>query len=45
MLASNGGLLVVVHTLDGGGRRECDVRIVSARKANAAEKAVYEEFL
>jgi len=44
-LASNGGLLVVVHTWIEVDAANVNVRIVSARKANAAEKAVYEEFL
>ena len=44
-LASNGGVLVVVHTWMEVDAANVNVRIVSARKANAAEKAVYEEFL
>jgi uncharacterized DUF497 family protein len=44
-LASNGGLLVVVHIWTEVDAANVNVRIVSARKANAAEEAVYEECL
>ena len=44
-LASNGALLVVVHTWAEVDQANVQVRIISARRANAAEKAVYEERL
>lgn len=44
-LASNGALLVVVHTWTELDPANVNVRIASARKANAAEEAVYEERL
>jgi hypothetical protein len=44
-LASNGALLVVVHTWTKVDQANVQVRIISARRANAAEKAVYEERL
>jgi len=42
-LASNGALLVVVHTWAEVDLANVKVRIVSARKANAVEEAAYEE--
>jgi len=42
-LASNGGLLGAVHTWAELDAANGNVRIVSARKANAAEKTVYDE--
>ena len=42
-VASNGALLVVVHTWTEVDPVNVRVRIVSARKANAAETAPYEE--
>jgi uncharacterized protein len=44
-LASNGGLLVVVHTWTEVDAANVNVRIVSARKENAAEEAACEESL
>lgn len=44
-VASNGALLVVVHTWSELDPVNIRVRIVSARKANAAEMARYEEYL
>ena len=44
-LASNGRLLVVVHTWTEVDAANVNVRIVSARKANAAEEAACEESL
>jgi uncharacterized protein len=43
--ASSGALLVVVHTWTEVDPVNVRVRIVSARKANAVEKARYEEYL
>ena len=42
-VASNGVPLVVVHTWNEMDATNVKVRIVSARRANAAEKAAYEE--
>lgn len=44
-LASNGGLLVVVHTWTEIDPTNVDVRIISARKATTAEQHVYEDSL
>ena len=44
-LASNGGLLVVVHTWTVIDPMNVEVRIISARKATAAEQHVYEDSL
>lgn len=44
LAASDGWLLVVVHTWTEVDAANVNVPIVSARKANAAEKAAYEEY-
>ena len=44
-LASNGALLVVVHTWAEVDQANVRVRIISARRANAGEAAAYEERL
>lgn len=44
-VASNGALLVVVHTWTELDPVNVRVRIVSARTATAAERAPYEEYL